>query len=136
MATCEFTGGTASASTTYPGYPASNAFDENTGTRWSAQIGDTTGSWIKYDFGSSNEKTLGSISLKSYLSRVDNFKVQGSNNDSDWDGLLDDNCPAADGTYPYDLTTTDSYRYYKLLTVSVHSGTANTIWEWEGYAGH
>lgn len=48
------TGGTATASSNYPGYPPSNAFDDDTDTAWITSWGTTTG-WIEYEFASSKE---------------------------------------------------------------------------------
>jgi hypothetical protein len=42
-------GGTASASTNYPGYQPANAFDDNATTAWITSWGTTTG-WIEYEF--------------------------------------------------------------------------------------
>lgn len=44
------TGGVASASNTYPGLSASNAFDGNPSTLWGTASGNGAGSWIKYEF--------------------------------------------------------------------------------------
>lgn len=49
------TGGTASASTTNGGYVAANGFDGSAATLWNAS---TSSGWLKYDFGSGNEKTI------------------------------------------------------------------------------
>jgi hypothetical protein len=45
--------GTASAQTAYPGWPASQAFDNNTGTGWASNDSPVP-QWIGYDFGSGN----------------------------------------------------------------------------------
>lgn len=46
-------GGTASANSSYSGYPASNAFDGNTGTSWFSN-GTSAPFILEYDFGSGN----------------------------------------------------------------------------------
>lgn len=50
--------GTASASTTFGGFPASNAFDNNTGTLWSGNAGIDDCEYLAYDFGSGVTKAI------------------------------------------------------------------------------
>ncbi len=80
------TGGTASASTTLGGYPASNAFDGNLSNLYVAT--QSTG-WLQYDFGASNLVAIAEIAI---VSRFDgfqtdsprDFQVQYSDNGSSW----------------------------------------------------
>lgn len=51
-------GGTASARTTYSGYPASQAFDNNSATLWSGNAGVDDCEWLAYDFGSGVTKDI------------------------------------------------------------------------------
>jgi len=84
------TGGTATASSTYSSYYPSKAFDDDINTFWSS---NGMPCWIKYDFGSGNEKIINKYTLQviyawgSSDSPPEDFKFQGSNNDSDWTDL-------------------------------------------------
>lgn len=46
-------GGTVDASSSNPSFPAVNAFDGSTATRWVTATGEVAPQWIEYDFGSS-----------------------------------------------------------------------------------
>lgn len=83
--------GTASASSSYSGMPASNAVDNNTGTAWTSA--DNTGpEWWKYDFGSGSDKDIVEVAmtpLSGYHTRTPhNFNLEYSDDDSDWTILL------------------------------------------------
>lgn len=61
------TGGVAAASSSYPGWPASNAFD-GTSAGWDSN--GTVPAWISYDFGAGNERDIVQITI---MSRVDSY---------------------------------------------------------------
>lgn len=90
--TSVFTGGTASASTSFGGFPASNAFDGNPSTAW-ASTSATSGEWLKYDLGAGNDKDIIEFSI---ASRNDNSanqtpvtgKLQYSDDDIGWTDAL------------------------------------------------
>jgi hypothetical protein len=118
------TGGTASASTIYGGgFEADKAFDkDNSGTRWNS---DNAGypQWIKYDLGSGNEEIVVSIRIYGvvYLGNaaIRAFKVQGSNDNSNWDDLTTtQEYPQTDVYYDVAFTNTTAYRYYRLYLTS------------------
>lgn len=79
--------GTASADSTSGGTTAADAFDNNTATKWSS---GTAGypHWIKYDFGSGNDKSIVEVALTSPSSTptqcARDFDVQWSDDDSAW----------------------------------------------------
>jgi hypothetical protein len=81
------TGGTASASSNYPGQPASNAFDGNTSTFW---LSNAEPSWLQYQFASPVD--IVSFTLTNPPSGNEdncpqNFQLQYSDNGTTWTTL-------------------------------------------------
>jgi len=130
-------GGTPTASSEYDGnYPASKAFDDIGGDEcWISSSAPTGGSpqWLKYDFGSSNEKIIVKYRL---LTRGDgagiqsprDWTFQGSNNDSDWDTLDIQTDEADPGTNTwfsdYIFSNSTAYRYYRIHITDRNGGTS------------
>jgi len=132
-------GGNASASSVYSSYVASNAFDDNYdgsgdgqgGTYWSSN--DPVPQWIKYDFGSGNEKVIKQYRFfTNYedLYRPYSWKFQGtninSNNNSDWTDIHSmNNITTSDNTwYTYNsshFSNTNAYRYYRIYISDAHT---------------
>lgn len=79
--------GTASANGTSGGTNAGQAFDNNTGTSWNSASGGFP-QWIKYDFGSGNNKNIVQVAITARSSTptecVRDFDVQWSDDDSAW----------------------------------------------------
>jgi len=118
------TGGVASASSEYAGYPASKAFDNDESTRWSS-TSVAAPHWIKYDLGVGITKIINRITFLPFASGgspIKNFKVQGSNNDSDWDDLLSTIAPNVTGWQSYSITNSTAYRYYRLWMTDTYRG--------------
>jgi hypothetical protein len=82
------TGGTASASSTYPGYSPSYAFDGNVTTFWPANGAPSVGSpeWLKYQFPTIADVAVVRITRRSDVTDQQpvDFKIQYSDNDSTW----------------------------------------------------
>lgn len=86
------TGGTASASSTLGGAPASSAFDNNPATFWATSNGGKIPSWIRYQFPSAvvvsevtiQARTGGQNDVNQTPSA---FEVQHSSNGVDWTTL-------------------------------------------------
>ncbi len=121
-------GGTASASDPRFSSPAGNAIDGSTSTYYETRV---MGSTWSYDHGEGNEKTWRSFRLyNSFSYRMSNVVIEGSNNESDWDELIDQALPAATGWQEYDITNTTAYRYYRLTM----SGSSRIyFYEFEAY---
>lgn len=88
------TGGTASASSVTGGYEAADAFDGNlrdynsgSGSAWATNYGAVSNSWLKYDFGAGNEKSIVAIGMhaRAFATQAPTaFSVQYSSDDSAW----------------------------------------------------
>jgi hypothetical protein len=82
------TGGTASASNVFGGgFEADKAFDGNNSTIWATAT--LAGTWIKYDFGSGNEKDIVEVTWRSRSDgfvdqNPSDFAIEYSTDDSVW----------------------------------------------------
>ena len=86
--------GTASASSANASFPVTNVFDNNVNTRW-VSTGNVP-QWVKYDFGSGNDKDIVELSLCPGLGTSSgtkqqwpvDFQLQYSDDDSAWTTLF------------------------------------------------
>lgn len=142
-----FSGGTPSASSVQSGSSASNAFDGSVTTEWQSDFSSSLPQWLKYDLGSGGDKILNkyilSVPPSTFADNPFDWKLQGSNNDSDWTDLdvrsslwLLDFGDRADKICITDFSegeNTTSFRYYRLyITDTVSSGPDVRIANWEG----
>ena len=131
-------GGTASASSIYgAGNEADKAFDNDTEANlWAANDPPSFPEWIKYDFGSGNSYKITKIRAHPYSdgadTRLKDFKVQYSDNDSDWFDAGEFQCPD-NGKQWYDFAfmSVGKHRYWRLLISSTWDGDFPGIWEIE-----
>lgn len=134
-------GGSASASTTFAGSAASNAFDNNTGTSWSASAAAYT-DWIQYTFASAvgvEEVYIKHFDINKCPSSVEVQYYNGSS----WVTYFDSK-PLANGAITATATTTPivvtndntytaptGYKKWRLYINSVQSSTVADIQEIE-----
>lgn len=107
--------GTPSASNSVSGYPASNAFDDDPGTRWVSGAG-ISAAILKYDLGSGNDIVARQYKMTaSTLNNPFDWTFEGSNDDSNWD-ILDTQSSItwiSGETKPFPFSNSTSYRYYR-----------------------
>ena len=113
-------GGTASADKSAGiSFLPSNAFDNYIDNSW--RSGSTPHPhWIKYDLGDGITKVARKLRMYLYVSAVlKEFILQGSNNDTDWDNILEtqttENTP---GWHEFEFYNNNAYRYYRIYTLS------------------
>jgi len=114
------------------------ALDQNTATYWDSDYG-TYPRWIKYDFGEGNDVIVnkyGIITINDTQYLPEDWTLQGSNNDVNWDTLdtQTDIISGWSGTIPqtWEIENTTSYRYYKLnITDGNHEQNDVIIKEWQ-----
>jgi len=128
------TGGIAASSSDYStGYQASYAFDDDNNSFWNTTIDNSNNNfphWIRYDFGTGNEKQIEKISITQYQLRgPDDFTFEGSNNGVDWTTLstYTGETWASDGTSTYEFINGSSYRFYRIYMTSAQDGGDNEI---------
>ncbi len=120
----------ASASSTESGsYPASNAFDGNTGTRWSSAFSDPQ--WVQVDLGSSQSICQVVLTWETAYGKA--FQIQASDDGSSWTSIYS-TTSGTGGTQTLDVSGTGRYvrmygtvratQYgYSLWEFVVHTGT-------------
>lgn len=119
-------GGTPSADTdSGAGYEAAEACDNNAGTFWASDA-SAFPHWWKYDFGTGKVISRITMDLTGCHSAgnyyVKDFKVQGSNNDSDWDDLHTGEHTNAAAKETFSFSKSVSYRYYRIYITSSWAG--------------
>ena len=123
-------GGTPSASTG----TAANAFDDSLVTEWQSSA---EASWLKYDFGISDTKEVKCMAIYCDGSNgsPEEFTIQGSHNDSDWDTLetITGEYWLEAGWRQYLLTTQSTYRYYRINITDTKGDASAEILQVEMY---
>ena len=124
--------GTASASSSYSGNPASGAFNGGGGSGWGNT--NTMPSWLEYDFGSGTVISFYSLYRSSSQPggwgsnnySPQNWTFQGSNDNSTWTTLdtetgqqISYNASAA----IFGFSNSTAYRYYRIYITTAVSGT-------------
>jgi len=109
-----------------------HAFDRNNTQDWdwycNANPLPSEGShWIKVDFGISKCISKITMTCASVHSSVKNFKLQGSNDNSDWKDLYTGTNKRYDGIKSeFTFDNANSYRYYRLLVLDSYSSYGKT----------
>ncbi len=117
-------GGTASADSFYDAARnADKACDNNLTSYWQCSAGPPPyPHWWKYDLGDGNEKTVQKLRIKPFYTSsnayIKDFKLQGSNNDSDWDDLLTDQVANANAWDDFTFSNSTAYRYYRIYATN------------------
>ncbi len=110
-------GKTATASSTESGYPASNAVDGNSTTRWASDFSDPE--WIQVDLAGAFDIT--SVKLSWETASAKNYQIQGSVNGSSWNTIKA--VTNANGGIDEHTISAENVNFVRIL------GTArNTVW--------
>jgi len=123
-------GGTATSNSVEGSQYASKAFDNNTGTRWESVYG-VLPVWLKYDLGVGVTRQAFKLRMKPEAASPNAFKLQGSNNDSDWDDLLSSNCDGSQNWQEWTFNNTTAYRYYQIYVTTKYLAYGVSLWEVE-----
>ena len=111
-------GGTASASESYAGKSASNAFDNSNSTYWSND--NNLPAWVQYDFGDGNGKVIACYRVyfesANYDASPNDWTFQASNDASSWITLDSQTNQGWSSNIwnTYIFTNTNRYRYYRI----------------------
>ena len=116
------------ASTSYTGFPASNATDGNASSRWSSQFSDSQ--WLYVDLGS--VYTIRQVVLRWEAAYARGYQLQVSNDASAWSDVY--STTAGDGGVD-DITlgSPASGRYLRLLGTQRATTFGYSLWEFEIY---
>jgi hypothetical protein len=106
---------------------AVNAFDGNDDTRWATADGDQNNAWLKIKLPEATTFSAAYLQARSdayYYQAPAVFKIQASNDDANWTGLIYEaaSWSQKEGKIFYWFNET-AYLYYRLLVESVQSGT-------------
>jgi hypothetical protein len=107
-------------------FPAGNAVDGNTGTRWSSQFSDPQ--WLEVDLGASHQ--IGRVDLNWETAYAQAFQIQVSNDNSTWTNLTPVTAGAAG---PQSLTVSGSGRYVRMLGTQRATQWGYSLWEFQVY---
>lgn len=115
-------------------YDAWHAFDGI----WNSTNGSTScwssdslyrdgGQWLKIDFGTENQKTINSISLRSAnysgnITILKNWILYGSTNDVEYTQITLGTQPMDYNEHTYNFPNTNAYRYYRINVISNYAG--------------
>jgi F5/8 type C domain/Ricin-type beta-trefoil lectin domain len=120
-------GKTATASSTEnAGFPASNAVDGNTGTRWSSAFSDPQ--WLEVDLGSSH--SICQVTLRWETAYGKAFQIQTSANNSTWTTIYS-TTTGTGGTQ--NLTVTGTGRYIRMYGTARGTQYGYSLWEFQVY---
>ncbi|HEY2278172.1 MAG TPA: discoidin domain-containing protein [Streptosporangiaceae bacterium] len=116
---------TATASSTESGaYPASDAVDGNTGTRWSSAFSDPQ--WLEVDLGSS--QSICSVTLNWEAAYASSFQIQTSTDGSNWTSIYS-TTSGTGGTQ--NLTVTGTGRYIRMYGTARATAYGYSLWEFQ-----
>jgi len=118
----------ATASTSYPGLPASNATDGNLGSRWSSLFSDNE--WLYVDLGS--VLTINRVVLRWESAYGRGYKIQVSGNASTWPDVYS-TTTGDGGVDEITLASPASGRYVRLLGTQRSTAYGYSLWEFEVY---
>jgi len=122
-------GKTATASSTEnAGFPASNAVDGNTGTRWSSAFSDPQ--WLEVDLGSSQSICQVTLNWETAYGKA--FQIQTSANNSTWTTIYSTTAGTG-GTQTLPVTGTG--RYIRMYGTARATPYGYSLWEFQVYAG-
>lgn len=109
-------------------YTSPNAFDGDMTTRWVSTQGSTNDVWLRVDFGANT--TYDQVVLYEYNAHVTSFKLQSSNNDTDYTDIADTNGTTIGTSKAVSFSPVTS-RYLRLYVVTAIADT--NIYEMEVY---
>ena len=119
-------------------FPAYYAFDKNESTPWATGTG--AGSWLEYcfDTGKTAKRFYIKAGYSSNCSGIKCFKIQGSNDETQWTDLTDEiTLPNTSGGAEYngELKNISNYKYYRFYaTTNAHfSGNWVAVAEFQLY---
>ena len=114
------------SSTESASYPASDAVDGNTGTRWSSAFSDPQ--WLQVDLGSS--KSICQVTLDWETAYATAFQIQTSNDAATWTTIYS-TTTGTGGTQT--LNVTGSGRYIRMYGTARATQSGYSLWEFGVY---
>lgn len=121
-------GKTVTSSSVESGYPAANAVDGNTTTRWSSAFADPQ--WIQVDLGTSQSISRVELSWEAAFGRA--YRIETSANGSTWTPLVNvSGRPGGNETH----TVNGTGRYVRLTGTERGTPYGYSLWEFKVFGG-
>jgi len=120
---------------TFNNFTAANCIDDNTSTKGWDTNGSEVNSYLQIDLGSGNNKDY--VRCKLYLSQSGYdgaFKIQYSDNGTDWTDVVSSWTPSASGWNTKTWDYAGKHRYWRLLLVTASSSVHGDFMEMEWYS--
>jgi hypothetical protein len=117
---------TTASSTESAAYPAADATDGNTATRWSSAFADPQ--WLQVDLGS--QATISQVTLDWEAAYATAFQIQTSNDGSTWTTIYS-TTTGTGGTQ--NLSVTGTGRYVRMYGTARATGYGYSLWEFQVY---
>jgi len=117
---------TTASSTESAAYPAADATDGSTATRWSSAFSDPQ--WLQVDLGS--QATISQVTLDWEAAYATAFQVQTSNDGSTWTTIYS-TTTGTGGTQ--NLNVTGTGRYVRMYGTARATGYGYSLWEFQVY---
>jgi hypothetical protein len=106
------------------------ACDDVLATRWSS-TDSSFPHWWKYTFSSDYLRVVTKLRIKPFGTgcncQIKDFKLQGSNNDSDWDDLHTGQCTDDENWQDFIISNTTKYKYYRIYITSSYFTGGNQV---------
>ena len=112
--------GTPTADSTYDIYVPARAFDNNEATGWLSED-SAFPHWIKYDLGEGVAKKARKLRLLPQDIQLEDFTLEGSNDDSAWVQLVSDTASGETEWQEWEFDNLTAYRYYRISITSNQS---------------
>ncbi|HEY7175191.1 MAG TPA: discoidin domain-containing protein, partial [Micromonosporaceae bacterium] len=107
-------------------FPASNAVDGNTGTRWSSAFADPQ--WLQVDLGATHAVTRVVLNWEAAYGKA--FQIQTSPDGSTWTTIFS---TTTGGGGVQDLTVSGSGRYVRMFGTQRGTPYGYSLWEFQVY---
>jgi hypothetical protein len=118
---------TTASSTENASFPAANATDGNTGTRWSSAFSDPQ--WLEVDLGSS--QSICQVTLQWETAYGKAFQIQTSTDNSTWTTIFS-TTTGTGGTQT--LSVTGTGRYIRMYGTARGTQYGYSLWEFQVYS--
>lgn len=106
-----------------PQFDYYKAFDNDSSTRWASAEGDTTGSYVGYQF--TSPVCITKVTIKTTATATG--KIQGSNDGVTYDDLASINITTAESNMSFTFANSSKYSYYRFYNTTAEYASPYTL---------